>query len=132
MYSNNNRKTENYKVTLLLTGGIDGKGQEYAMESLIDIINEIPFHKISIPLTIKKSFMYDNDSKGNMNIGFITGYDEEENKISAVIFGGKNLDRIKDIVRNGAVIYPAVSLNRGEDNEEKTVRTIIGFSLIED
>lgn len=123
-------KPENVKVTLLINAGVDGKGQGYSVDSLYDILDSIPFDKVSINLQIEKKHIYGEEARGKMNIGFITGFDRENETISAILFNGKNIDKIKELV-NGAKVYMPVSLNRSADTEEvKTVRTIIGFDLV--
>lgn len=123
-------KPENVKITLPINAGVDGKGQSYDVASLYDILDSIPFDKVSINLQIDKKHIYGEEARGKMNIGFITGFDREAETISAILFNGKNIDKIKELA-NGAEVYMPVSLNRSADTEEvKTVRTIIGFDLV--
>ena len=123
-------KPENVKITLPINAGVDGKGQNYDVVSLYDILDSIPFDKVSINLQIEKKCIYGEDARGKMNIGFITGFDREAETISAILFNGKNIDKIKELA-DGAKLYMPVSLNRTTDTDEvKTVRTVIGFDLV--
>lgn len=138
MYKNESNKS-NYvrrpalRFTLPISAGIDGRGQSYEEESLYDILKQIPYQIISIPVQMSKELVFGNNkSLGKINVGYINRFDEENKEITFTLFNGKNTDNIcqaLDVI--GRHIYAAVSLNR-EPNEsgDKTVRTVISFEIV--
>lgn len=136
-YNNNNnksfKKTTNVLFELPLKVGTDGKGQEYNIDSFFDIVDKVPFEQISIPLWVNRKDIINPDAKGIINIGFITKIDRETKTISGIYFGNKRdiTTAIASMIETGAEVYARVSLNRYTDtDEERTVKTIIGFDLI--
>ena len=63
---NKTTKSENVKITLPITAGVDGKGQSYDVVSLYDILDSIPFDKVSINLQIDKKYVYGEEARGKI------------------------------------------------------------------
>lgn len=62
---------------------------------LVDLIAEIPFDKISIPVTIPKAVVYDNDEvKGFVTVGYINSFSMAEGFKVTVL--AKYVDKISD------------------------------------
>lgn len=95
---------------------------EYDRDTLLDILEVLPFDKVSIPVYTYKNLMFDKNSKGTMVVGYIKSYDAKEETFDVVIYGNY-VETIGDF--SDAIIFPRVFINE----ETGEVRSIIGLDV---
>lgn len=95
---------------------------EYDKQSLLDILSDIKFDKISIPLYTYKNLIFDGGIKGTIAVGYIKDFNPETEEFTVVIFG-KNAESVCTF--EDPVIYPRVYI----DNETEDVKSIIGLDI---
>lgn len=95
--------------------------REYDRSTLIDILNIIPFDKISIPVFVHRSFI-EEDGKGYINVGYVKSYDSDNEIFNVVI-----KDTCKQIIDDlgESVIYTRVAVDNNGN-----VKNIIGIDII--
>lgn len=87
----------------LYTGGVSGT-RTYDVNSLIDLLEEIPFNKISVPVYCAKSYIFDQDeAKGTVMVGYIKAFDGK--RFDMCIYN-KNIDKIEKMTN--AIVLPKV------------------------
>ena len=58
----------------------------YSINSLVDLLNAIPFNLVNIPLYTYNCLVYNNDNRpGNTVCGYVAGYDQETDSFNVVI-----------------------------------------------
>lgn len=108
-----------------LNGANDIDGKEYSRESLLDILASVPFGKISIPINLHRGYLVKpvdgGQVKGYMAVGYVIGYDQNEEKFKVVI-NNKHAAAVDSL--GDCIIYVRAAIDK-EDN----VRTIIGLDI---
>lgn len=96
--------------------------REFDRKTLLDILCSVPFSQISIPVHLDKALMNgDGTSKGYANVGYITGYDPQDEKFTTVIYN--NYEKAVDAVGE-AVIYARAIVDKSG-----VVRNIIALDI---
>lgn len=95
---------------------------QYTVQSLLDLITELPFDKVSIPVYASKKNVFGIDRKGNIQVGFVQSFDVDTHSFKVVLFGNTAQSVLK--IEN-AEIFARVSVG-----EDETVKTIIGLDII--
>lgn len=95
---------------------------DYDRGKLLEIINQVPWGKISFPIYSYKNLIFqDKETKGHVIVGYINGYDSDTETFELVIFG-RNVGTILEF--NDPIIYPRVITNK-----ETGELTITAFDL---
>lgn len=117
---NNNKKNnrpERIVREFYLNAGNSTGSREYDRDTLLQILNEVPFNKISIPVNLHKYYTTgDAEAKGYLNVGYVIGYNAEEEKFSVVIKNNfaETVDGMTD-----TIIFARASVNK--DGEVKNI-----------
>lgn len=111
---NNNTTTNDYNRQLMrATVPMYSKGRslhkKYDLETLLDIVRDIRFDKVTIPVNAYCNEYFDEDRRGTMNVGYIESFNEEDLTFDIVI-RNKYSDRVFQY--DNAIIYPKVSVSR--------------------
>lgn len=94
--------------------------REFDRGTLLDILNNVPFDKISIPVHLDKTLINGANSKGYANVGYVTGYDSEEEKFTTVIYNnyagavdavGESVIYVRAIVDKSGVVRNIIALD---------------------
>lgn len=95
---------------------------DYDRDTLLDILEDIPFDLISIPVYAHKSLIINEDARGTMIVGYVKDFDAKNEKFTVVIYGN-----YVDVVSNflDAVIFPRVFVNK----DSGVVNSIIGLDI---
>ena len=95
---------------------------EYDKASLIEILANVQFDKISIPVYAYKDLILGDDKKGTMIVGFVNSFDPQEELFNITIFGNyvEKVSKFED-----AIIFARLV----SDNETGEVKTILGLDV---
>lgn len=95
---------------------------EYDRDTLLDILDKVPFDEISIPVYTYKNLMLNSEARGNMVVGYIKDFDPK-NEVFTVVIYGNYTDTIGNFT--DAIIFPRVFI----DENSGCVRSIIGLDI---
>ena len=128
-----NKKPQTFVITYPMDmSGVCGD-KEYDVNTLIALLKEVPFEKISFPVSCAKSLVFEDDTKtGTTNVGYVSNVEYETNEddgtedayIKCVIFQ-KNVSAIKKIAC--PYIFPKVRINK-----DGIVTVLISFEINND
>lgn len=129
---NKNSNTQKFnkpinKIMPLITSGVDSNGNPYNIDSVYDLLcnleNAKVFSKLSVPVTIAKTYLDDKNGRGVKTIARIQSFDADNGQITVCLFGQNTeyADLVEDMV-----IVPKVRVNRNTEE----VSTILGFSMM--
>lgn len=84
--------------------------KNYKFKELDDILKQIPFNLISVPVYGYRNELYnDNTKRGNFIAGYVSKYISESHEMEVCIYGKyKDLLDFKD-----PIIYPRIALVKG-------------------
>lgn len=111
-YNKKEKDIKPRKVTTHVTETIKLGSSEYYNEyitQLDDILKNIPFDKIVLPVSISKGMAFGNQTPGFMTTGTVEKYDNYEFKVSL------KEDITKNIDWNNVVIVPRILKDRSEN-----------------
>lgn len=115
------------KILPMIFTGKDQRGQEYDVESckniLIDLQTAKCFEKLSVSISLARSFIGDENALGSVNFGRFNDYNIDTEEVTVLILG-KNIENA-DIVTD-MVVVPRVRVAR--DSTEVT--SILGFDIV--
>lgn len=134
MYDNkkpyqNNDRPRNVRMTFKITDRfVSANNTVVAADSVIrglETLNQLDvFRMVSIPAQMKKSLLFNDENKrGNMNCGYITKIDTENNNIDIVIYAS-SVDRIKEIA-DQLILVPRIRVDR-----DGNFSTFLSFDLV--
>lgn len=121
--NNNNRQNnrpKNLNMDVVLFELSRTAKRDYDRDSLLELLEEIPFNKISIPVYANKNLVYNKDAKGIIPVGYVRGYDPESEVFTVSIYGNY-AETVKGFAE--PVIYVNPFLN--DQNEVTTVLNLI-------
>ena len=95
---------------------------EYDKATLIEILANVQFDKISIPVYAYKDQILGEDKKGTMIVGFVNSFEPEEELFNITIYGNY-VEKISKFV--DAIIFARLV----SDNETGEVKTILGLDI---
>ena len=105
-----NKKTTKFiinNVPLVLTEANDTETDVCVVNEILDVLNNIPFDRFSIPLNANREFIFNEPGNTkSITVGFIKSFDFESATFNIVIF-----DTFKDVV--GGVNKCNVDVNFG-------------------
>lgn len=130
MKSNKNAKTFNKPVTKTLpvvVPGCDAKGNEYDIQSALDLLANLQeakvFERLSVMVSASTALIIGKeDAKGTMRLAAIKSFDVEKCSMDLTFFG-RNIENANAV--DGLVIVPRVRFDR-----EGVVFSISGFDVI--
>ena len=86
--NNNSKNREQRKQMVVkkyyLNAGNSTPSKEYDRDSLVKILDMIPFGRISIPVYLHRSFIED-DGKGYLNIGYVKSYYPTDEEFEVIV-----------------------------------------------
>lgn len=83
--SNNNKQQQKKKFKLTLP--LIATGTDENIGAAFDVVSKIPFNNFRIPIYAKKcDVIKDNEETKTIIVGYIKGFHEDVNNISAIIF----------------------------------------------
>lgn len=96
--------------------------KEYKRESLLDILDQIPFSLISIPVYLHKYYLNGANNVGYVNVGYVKGYEVDTEEFTVAI--RSNFAEAVD------ALGEAVIFVRAAVSEDGIVKTIIGLDIV--
>ena len=111
-YNKKEKEVKPRKVATHITQTIKLGSSEYYNEyitQLDDILKNIPFDKIVLPVSISKGMAFGNQTPGFMTTGIVEKYDNYEFKVSL------KEDITKNIDWNNVVIVPRILKDKSEN-----------------
>jgi hypothetical protein len=121
------------KIPMYLGANV-GKYQ-YSLDELVELLKSVPWEKISYPVLVARSAIFDDVQKdGTIQVGYIKSVEyipshdaEQDIDYTDVMFNvsiyPKNEEKIKAI--DAPIMFPKLRLSRGSDIEH-----IIGFQIM--
>lgn len=109
----------------LFAGNKNEKGFEYDRETLLEIVNSVPFNKISIPLYAEKSTLDSSLQIGDgvKPVGYISDYDIATETFTVFIYSffADIIGKLKD-----AIIFPRVYIKKYSSKDINILNLIVG------
>lgn len=118
---NKNNKPQRIVRNFYLNGGNSTSTKEYNRNSLLDILEGIPFRQISIPIYLHRGYLGNDQDRGYLNVGYVLNYTPEEEKFSIVV-KDKYVELIDGL--GEAIIYV-----RAVVDKDSNVRNIIALDI---
>lgn len=118
-FDNNKPENEMFDVPLIEIPILINQ-KKYNKKELVELIQSIPFGKISIPIYGYKNLIFDPDKKGTVMIGYVNMFTEQTETFTVTIFN-TFVQKVKDF--ECKVIYPRLRIS-GE-----TPTYVMGFDL---
>ena len=127
----NKERPKSFTITYPLDmSGVQGDRQ-YDIETLIALLNSVPWEKISFPISAAKDLVFEDQNKtGTTNVGYVNsieskeGTDGTEVYVKCTIFP-KNVPSIEKL--SFPYVYPKVRTNRNGE-----VDVLISFEIMND
>ena len=104
-----------------LNGANSTNLREYNRDTLLDILDQIPFSLVSIPVYLHKYYLNGANSVGYVNVGYVKGYKGDVEEFTVAI-----RSNFADTVD---ALGEAVIFVRAAVSEDGVVKTIIGLDI---
>lgn len=116
-------RPRNLSLTLPLFGGdTDKNGRKFDRSTLLDILAEFDFSKISIPVYTYKGLAFGENKKGTFIVGYIRQFNIEDESLHVIIYN-YNAEIIKSF--EDIVVYPRMII----DEKTGEVKTILALDI---
>ena len=124
-FNNHKKNTRPRNVTMkieLIGRGTDKSGREFDRSSLLTILSDFDFSKISIPAYTYRNLIYGEDKKGTIAIGYIRQFNPEDETFSVLVYNA-SVEAVKSF--EDVVVYPRMII----DEETGEVKTILSLDI---